>query len=171
MDFTHIKYGVALALVAILFGGALGLSFGCCEDLIKSSLEEKTKPVLNDKYKGDPEAAKKVLNKSWVYYKRAHLHSQTMGIISIVFSVIIAWLGFNPKIQMSLSLLGGFGSLGYGIFWLLAANLAPGMGSTDAAKESVALVAQASGGAFFITGASVFTLLIYKLFIQKKTPS
>ncbi|MFQ5445282.1 MAG: hypothetical protein ACE5EK_11790 [Nitrospinales bacterium] len=169
MDFTHIKYGVALSLVAILFGGVLGLSFGCCEDFIKSSLEEQTKPVLSEKYKGDPEAAKKVVEKSWVYLKRAHFHSQTMGIISIVFSIIIAWLGFNPKIQMGVSLLGGFGSLGYGIFWFLGATLAPGMGSTGAVKESIALVAQASGGAFFIAGVSVFTLLIHKLFVQKKS--
>ena len=35
IDFTHIKYGIVLALIAILFGGSLGLSFGCCEEVLK----------------------------------------------------------------------------------------------------------------------------------------
>ncbi len=28
LDMTHIRYGIAVALAAILFGGMLGLSFG-----------------------------------------------------------------------------------------------------------------------------------------------
>ncbi|MEE9258426.1 MAG: hypothetical protein V3U37_02685 [Nitrospinaceae bacterium] len=53
IDFTHIKYGVILALTAILFGGCLGLSFGCCEDDIKSVLKAGADPVLAEKYDGE----------------------------------------------------------------------------------------------------------------------
>ncbi len=88
MDFNHIKYGIVLALLSILFGGLLGLSFGCCEDSVKSLLKEKAANVLNEKYDGKQELADKVVKKSWIYIKRAHFHSQTMGIIAVVFSGI-----------------------------------------------------------------------------------
>lgn len=168
LDFTHIKYGITLALIAILFGGTLGLSFGCCEHDIKDLLKSRSDAVLAQKYNGDTAAADKVVSKSWIYFKRAHFHSQTMGVISIVFSLIVAFLRLNPRFQLGVSILSGLGSLGYGIFWLIAGFLAPAMGSTGAAKETVALIAQASGGAFFVAGAGVFTLLVYTMFLQKK---
>ena len=166
LEFTHIRYGIAIALVAILFGGLLGLSFGCCEDDIKGSLRASADTVLDKHYSGDANKAVSTVKKSWVYFKRAHLHSQTMGIIAIVFALLAAWLKFQPKYQLGISLLSGLGSLGYGVFWLAAALLAPGMGSTHAAKESVGWIAQLSGGAFFISGVAMFSLILWKLFGQ-----
>jgi hypothetical protein len=49
--------------------------------------------------------------------------------------------------------------------------MASGMGSTHAAKESVALIAQLSGGAFFVSGVAVFVLVFLKLFVLGKTTS
>jgi len=172
LDFTHIRYGIAIALVAILFGGMLGLSFGCCEDSIKGNLRASADAVLDKHYSGDANKAVSTVSKSWVYFKRAHLHSQTMGVMAIVFALLTALLNFQPKFQLGISLLSGLGSLGYGVFWLLAAMLAPGMGSTHAAKESVALIAQLSGGAFFVSGVTVFCLVLFNLFVQgRKTPN
>ena len=171
LDFTHIRYGIAVALVAILFGGLLGLSFGCCEDSIKGNLRASADAILDKHYDGDANKAVSTIKKSWVYYKRAHLHSQTMGVMAIVFALLTALLNFQPKFQLGISLLSGLGSLGYGVFWLLAALLAPGMGSTHAAKESVALIAQLSGGAFFASGVALFCLVVFKLFIQDRKTS
>ncbi len=169
MEFSHVKYGVLVAMVAILFGGSLGLSFGCCEDDIKGVLKGSAEKVLSGVYGDDQAKANKVVKKSWVYMKRAHLHSQTMGVISIAFSLLVAWLSFPARAQMGISLLSGLGSMGYGVFWLLAAFLAPGMGSTGAAKESIALIAQASGAAFFIAGVSLFGFLTYRMFVKLET--
>ena len=166
IEFLHIKYGVLVAMMAILFGGSLGLSFGCCEDNIKDALKGNAEKVLSGVYGGDQAKADQVVKKSWIYMKRAHLHSQTMGVISIAFSLLVAWLSFPARAQMGISLLSGLGSMGYGVFWLLAAYLAPGMGSTGAAKESIALIAQASGAAFFIAGVSLFGLLAYRMFVK-----
>ncbi len=172
LDFTHIRYGIGIALVAILFGGLLGLSFGCCEDSIKGNLRASADAVLDKHYSGDPNKAVKTVSKSWVYFKRAHLHSQTMGVLAIVFALLTALLNFQPKLQLGISLLSGVGSLGYGVFWLLAAMLAPGMGSTHAAKEAVGLIAQLSGGAFFVSGVTLFGLVFLKLFVLgRKTSS
>lgn len=59
-----------------------------------------------------------------------------------------------------------FTHIRYGIAIVLTAMLAPGMGSTHAAKESVSLIAQLSGGAFFVSGVAVFCLVLLKLFAQ-----
>ena len=166
IDFSHIKYGVLVAMIAILFGGVMGLSFGCCEDTIKGVFKVDAEDALSEVYHGDQAKAEKVIKKSWVYMKRAHLHSQTMGVISIAFSLLVAWLNFPVFAQLVVSLLSSLGSLGYGVFWLVAGFLAPGMGSTGAAKESVALIAQASGGAFFVAGVILFGLIAYKVFLK-----
>ena len=169
IDFSRIKYGVLVAMLAILFGGVMGLSFGCCEDSIKGTLEAGAADALSTVYKGDQAKADKVVKKSWIYMKRAHLHSQTMGVISIAFSLLVAWLNFPPTAQLGISLLSGLGSLGYGLFWMLSGYLAPGMGSTGTAKESVALIAQASGGAFFVAGVALFGFMAYKMFFKPTT--
>ncbi len=166
IDFTHIKYGVLIALIAILFGGLMGLSFGCCEDSIKNSFKADADAVLSEKYGGEQEKADKVAKKSWVYMKRAHLHSQTMGVIAIAFAFLVAWLQFPSRLQLGISILSGFGSLGYGFFWLLAGVLAPGMGSTGAAKEAVGLVAQISGASFFLSAVVLFGVLVYRMFVS-----
>ncbi len=167
LDFTHIKYGVLISIIAILFGGLMGLSFGCCEDSIKGSFKSSAAEVLNEKYGGAQEKADAVAKKAWVYMKRAHLHSQTMGVIAIAFALLIAWLKFPARFQMVVSILGGLGSLGYGFFWLLAGAIAPGMGSTGAAKEAVGLIAQVSGAAFFLSALAVFGMLVYRMFVSR----
>ena len=171
INFTYIKYGIFISMVGILFGGFMGLSFGCCEEDIKRFLNEEAESVSQEKYGGIQAKKDKVVKKAWVYMKRAHLHSQTMGVIAIAFSLLVAGLNFHPKIQLGVSILSGLGSLGYGVFWLLAASLAPGMGGTSAAKESVGLVAQFSGASFFFSGVAVFAVLTYKMFVkpQKET--
>lgn len=171
MDFTHVKYGILISMVAILFGGSLGLSFGCCEDDVKGYLNAEADAVSVEKYEGKQGKKDKVVKKAWIYMKRAHLHSQTMGVIAISFSLLMAWLNFHPKIQLGVSLLSGLGSLGYGVFWLLAAGLAPAMGGTHDAKEAVGLIAQLSGGAFFVSGVAVFAILVYKMFVSKQMDS
>lgn len=166
INFKYIKYGILISMVAILFGGSMGLSFGCCEEDVKRFLNEQAESVSQEKYDGVQEKKDKVVKKAWVYMKRAHLHSQTMGVIAIAFSLLVAGLNFHPKIQVGVSILSGIGSLGYGVFWLLAAALAPGMGGTHAAKEAVGLVAQISGASFFVSGVTVFAVLTYKMFVK-----
>jgi hypothetical protein len=169
IEISQIKYGVLIAMIAILFGGALGLSFGCCADSIKGTLKSGADQALSGVYKGDQAKADKVVKKSWVYMKRAHLHSQTMGVISIAFSLLVAWLNFPARAQLGVSLLSGLGSLGYGLFWMISGFLAPGMGSTGAAKESIALIAQVSGAAFFVSGVTLFGMLAYRMFGKTAT--
>ena len=79
INFTHIKYGVLVAIIAILYGGMMGLSFGCCEESIKKTLNISAQEAMTTKYNGDQAKADEIVKKSWNYMKRAHLHSQAMG--------------------------------------------------------------------------------------------
>lgn len=169
MDFSHIKLGLALAMGSILFGGFMGLGFGCCEDFFKDKFKKDANSVLEEKYKNDQSKADRVSKKSWVYMKRAHLHSLTMGVISIVLSLIAAGLAFPPLLQAGISFMSGLGAIGYGVFWLLAGFLAPGMGSTEIAKETVGLLAQASTLSFMIAAIGLFCMFGYKVFIWNKS--
>ncbi len=168
MEFKYIRYGVILALLSILYGGLLGLGFGCCEDFFKQSFKNDAAVLLKEKYNNDQDKANKVTKKSWVYMKRAHLHSLTMGVISIVLSLVAAGLAFSPKLQTGISFLSGLGSIGYGLFWLLAGFRAPGLGSTDLARESVGLLAQISTVSFMIAVITLLGIFGYKVFSQKE---
>ena len=64
INFTHIKYGVLVAVIAILYGGLMGLSFGCCEEDIKRTLNSSVQEAMTTKYEGDQAKADKVVKKS-----------------------------------------------------------------------------------------------------------
>jgi len=168
INFSHIKLGLVFAMLAILFGGLMGLGFGCCEDYFKNTFKNNASSVLEEMYATDQSKADKVTKKSWVYMKRAHLHSLTMGVISIVISLIAAGLAFPPLLQTVISLLSGLSSIGYGLFWLMAGFLAPSMGSTGAAKETVGLLGQVSTLSFMIAVASLFFMFVYKVFYRQQ---
>ena len=55
--------------------------------------------------------------------------------------------------------LGG-GALGYSVFWMWAGFIAPGLGSTGAAKESLRWLAMPSAGALMLATAGVAFLCI-----------
>ncbi len=171
INFTYIKYGIVLALVAILLGISMGLGFGCCEDSIKSKFKSDAYEVLDTVYKGSKSKAKRIASSSWSYMKRAHFHSQTMGVISLVFSLLVAGLKFAPRWQLGVSIFSGFGALGYGLFWLLAGVIAPSMGSTSAAQNALELLAQASAGCFFLSAIALFGLLGAKMFSSSNSVS
>jgi len=46
MDFKHIRFGLAFAMLAILLGGLMGLGFGCCEDSFKDKFKEDATSAL-----------------------------------------------------------------------------------------------------------------------------
>ena len=71
--------GLALAVLTILFGQGMGIVFGLNEDAIKSRLKASAAEVRETVYKSDDAAIKTVLDKSWVYMQRAHLHAGGMG--------------------------------------------------------------------------------------------
>ena len=142
--------GLILALLAIAFGWGLGGVFGAAEDTVKGMLSDSGQAVLATTYAGDTDAMDKVVNKSWSYLKRAHLHGGVLGASSVTLILLLALLGTPTRLtRVAAGLLGG-GSLGYGLYWLLAGFLAPGLGGTGAAKDALELLAVPSAGALLV---------------------
>jgi hypothetical protein len=139
--------GIVLAFASIAFGFGLGIAFGAAEDDLKDHLHASAQAVLESVYAGDESQAQSVVGKSWSYFKRAHLHANALGTTALVASLLLALLG-PPGVLARLSSFGlGAGALFYSAYWLFAGLMAPELGSTSAAKESLAWLAIPSSGA------------------------
>lgn len=133
--------GIVLALLAIGFGFGLGAAFGAVEDVLKGGLRSSAEAVLDSTYGGDTAELDKVVSKSWSYYKRSHLHANALGTAALACILLLAALGQAGAIERVAAWSFGLGAVLYGVFWLLAGTIAPGLGSTSAAKEGLWFVA------------------------------
>jgi hypothetical protein len=140
------KLGTFLALLTILYAFALGATFGLYEDQVKNHLKTEAETVKDTLYKGDEAQIKKVTDKAWVYCKRAHMHAAGLGSIALALIVFLAVIRTPCLLKFLASLCLGLGSLGYSVFWMLAAHMAPGLASTHDAKEALYWVAQPAAG-------------------------
>jgi hypothetical protein len=155
--------GLVLAVLTILFGQGMGIVFGLNEDSIKSRLKTSAAEARDTVYKGDDAAIKAVLDKSWVYMQRAHLHAGGMGTTALALIVLVGLLGASRRWTMAVGLGLGAGGLGYSVFWMWAGFRAPALGSTGLAKESLKWLAMPSSGAFVLATIAVLILLIISL--------
>lgn len=141
-----IAAGACLSLLAIFFGFALGGAFGAFEASIKKRLNDSGSAVLQSVYKGDTAAKDVVVKKSWEYLQRAHMHGGAIGtaaLASIATLILLCRLGLMAQLS---ALAFGSGAFLYSLFWLLAGLMAPGIGSTSAAKESLSFIAIPGAG-------------------------
>jgi hypothetical protein len=162
--------GLLLAVITLLFGFGLGIVFGLNEDLIKSRLAAAAAEVHQPVYHGDAAAAKPVLEKSWTYMQRAHLHAGALGTSAIGLILVLVLLGTGPTLTRIIGIALGVGSLGYSVFWLWAGFRAPGLGGTGAAKESLSWLAMPSSGAVVLATAAVAVLCAAAL-VRSRAPA
>ncbi len=163
--------GAALGLTAIVLGFGLGGAFGAAEDAIKARLKasaERAHAVYLAKAAAekDPEAAaladsKKILERSWTYLQRAHLHAGALGTVALAASLLLGQLTAAWWLRQLASLCLGVGSVLYPLFWMLAAFRAPGLGSTGAAKDSLSWLALPGAG-LCVIGAVLALLLVLR---------
>ncbi|MBE0542141.1 MAG: hypothetical protein IH623_12195 [Verrucomicrobia bacterium] len=151
--------GLMLAVLTLLYGQGLGILFGINEDSVKQRLKTSAEAVRDAAYKGDEAAIKAVLDKSWAYMKRAHLHAGGLGTTAIALILLLPIVGASAWITRIVSLALGAGGLGYSIYWMWAGFRAPGLGSTGAAKESLDWLALPSSIAFVLATIWMLALL------------
>lgn len=163
--------GLSLAVLTLLFGQGMGIVFGLNEDSIKSRLKADTIDVRESVYRNDDAAIKAVLDKSWIYMQRAHLHAGGMGATAVSLIILICLLPSSARTIIPISLGLGAGGLGYSIFWMWAGFRAPALGSTGAAKESLSWLAMPSAGAFVIATLTVLGLVVFTLMNSQRTQS
>ena len=161
-----VKYGLLFSLITLVYGFGLGGTFGTFEENIKEHLKNSASKVLASTYNGDEAKMKKITDKSWVYFKRAHLHANGLGTASLILIILISFLPIGSKIKSINAIFLGVGSLGYSLFWMLAGLKAPGMGSTGLAKESLTWIALPSSGLCIISLIMIVALVIKSLFVK-----
>lgn len=154
-----------LALSAALLGQGIGVAFGANEDGMKASLKADADAVLATAYGGDAVKAKTVVDKSWVYYQRAHLHGGALGTFALSLSLLLTFIPGHLLVRRLSAIGVGAGALGYGSFWLLAGMRAPGLGGTGPAKDSLAWLAWPS--TMLIVGGTVATLVVTGLSLRR----
>ena len=101
-SFRPATLGLCFAVLTLLFGQGLGVVFGLNEDLIKSGLKASTVAVRTSIYRDDDVATKAVLDKSWGYFQRAHLHAGGMGTTAVVLIVLVGLLGAPRKMTSAI---------------------------------------------------------------------
>jgi hypothetical protein len=154
-----VRAGILLSLLTILAGFALGGVFGAAEDTLKGGLAASAEAVRETIYAGDASKMKAVVDKSWNYHQRAHLHAGAIGTATLAGSVLLGILAASAATLRSLVAAGlGAGGLGYGLFWLLAGQRAPALGSTGAAKASLEWLAVPSSA--LLIGGLVVTIVL-----------
>jgi len=159
------RWGAVLALLTILFGFGLGGLFGALEDVLKGDLHARAEAVRDTVYGGDPVKQKSVVDKSWGYYKRAHLHGGAIGAVSLASILLLATLRRpGRRLRSLIALALGIGGLGYAGFWLLAARSAVRLGSTGLAKESLEWLAVPSAGLLLSGLGGVLALAVLEWF-------
>jgi len=156
--------GLALSVLTILFGQGMGIVFGLNEEAIKGRLKNSAMGVRESAYKGDDAAMKAVLDKSWAYMQRAHLHAGALGTTAFSFIVFLGLVRPPHKVAVTVSVALGAGGLGYSVYWMLAGFRAPGLGGTSAAKETLEWLAMPSSGVFVIATVGMLCVLLWLLF-------
>jgi len=163
--------GMSFALLTIMYGQGMGIFFGVNEDAIKHQLKSSAMEVRETIYKGNDAAIKVVLDNSWNYMKRAHLHAGGMGTTAFALMIAMGLLEIPRVLALLLGLALGAGGLGYSLYWMWAGFRAPGLGRTGAAKESLKWLAMPTSGMFVVATLTVFILLLVALFSRPSAAS
>lgn len=160
----HMRIGLIFVFITLLYGFILGGIFGAFEVNVKSHLTTSAEQVIDEKYDGNITKARKVLEKSWTYIKRSHIHANGLGTASLAIITFLSLCPLGSGVLFTTSLFLGVGSLGYSLFWLFAGLLAPGLGSTGEAKEALTLLAVPSSGLCIIGLAIAALCCVYALY-------
>ena len=152
--------GLCLAMLGILFGFVLGGVFGAAEDSLKGYLQAQGEAALTSAYGGDEAAMEAVVTKSWSYFKRAHMHGGAIGTSSVALILMLILLCRPGKLASTAAIASGVGAVLYPVFWLWAGAIAPGMGSTGAAKEALNFLAVPGAGACLLGAILAMVCLV-----------
>lgn len=161
--------GLLLGVLTLLYGFGMGIAFGGFEDAFLTRLKHSAMAVRDTVYQGDEARMKPVLDKSWKYMQRAHLHAGGLGASSLALILVAALVGTPGWLLRVVSLGLGGGSLGYSLYWMWAGFRAPALGGTSLAKESLEWLAVPSSGAL-IAGTVLVLCIVIAAMLRRSPP-
>lgn len=171
-DLRALRWGITFSLLTILFGFGMGGAFGFVEDSMKGALRANAEAVKDIAYGGDDAKMKQVVDKSWAYHQRAHLHGGAIGTATLAASLLLVSLRrTSSALRAAVSAALGVSGLGYSIFWLLAGQRAPGLGSTGAAKEALSWLAVPTTGLLLTGWVALLLVVAVELYGRARTAS
>lgn len=154
---------LAVSLFSVFLGFAMGGVFGAAEDSIQERLRLNGMNALGSVYGGDEAKLTPVLNKSWAYMKRAHLHWGAIGAAGVACAAALAAFGIRRRLGDLGALAIGLGGNIYGFFWTQAALWAPTLGSTDLAKEKTSYLGIPGAGLTLLGLVAVLIAVVLEL--------
>lgn len=157
INLKPVALGILLSLSALLLGEMHGMSFGAKEDAIKDHF--KVTAEANATALGSPEKVERAMEDSWKYLRRAHEHYMGLGAVGMVLCIFVLLSPARDIHKTIITTAVGFSALAYPLFWTLTALKTSAMGG-HAAKESLALLAQAGAGAGFLGLLGVIAVVL-----------
>lgn len=161
--------GLLLGVLTLLYGFGMGVAFGGFEETFVTRLKTSAMAVKDTVYKGDEARMKPVLDKSWNYMQRAHLHAGGLGASALALILVAAFAGAPGWLLRVVSLGLGGGSFGYSLYWMWAGFRAPALGGTGLAKESLKWLALPSSAAVVAATALVGGIVIVAM-LRRSAP-
>lgn len=157
---SAIKLGLALVLLELAFGIALGVGFGLNEDVFKDFVTQgiAAHPDVHDAKSQD---------KIWRYAQRAHFHSMGIAGFSIGLLLLVSITNLSKKLKKVTSVFIGLGFL-YPLSWLTMFLLAPSIGRSAAHSHIVTEILTYIGVGGLVIGFVILIGNIFFCFLTKK---
>ena len=148
-----VKAGLAMVLLGLMFGIALGVTFGVNEDGVKGFITEEiaAHPEVHDE---------KSKTKIWRYAQRAHFHATDISAYSLGLIILVMFSSMKRKIKSATSILIGLSSF-YPLAWFVMFLVAPSIGREPAHHHYLTELFTYLGVGGLVTG---MLLLIGNLF-------
>ncbi len=155
-----VRWGLALCVATILFSFVLGAWMGANEGFFKNDFKQTVKVNAEKVYGNDKAKMARAEERAWTYTKRAHMHAAGVGPIGLVLLAPLPFLAISARLQGMIALGYGLGAFGYPLGWLIAGYRIPALGTTGAAKASIAWLAEPAVGLLVVSTAIIFGLFV-----------
>jgi len=121
---VHVRLGLALVLLTLLFGIAMGISFGINEEGYQQWIAQgiAAHPELHDADSQDD---------IWRFAQRAHFHATGIAAFSLGLILVVVLSGMRAQFKKITSTLIGLSGF-YALSWLSIFFLSPSMGREPA---------------------------------------
>jgi hypothetical protein len=151
---ANIKIGLALAMIGLLFGIGLGITFGVNEAFFETCVAQgiAAHPQIHDA--NSPE-------KIWRYAQRAHFHATGIAAFSIGLLLLVSASSLKQRFKTITAVFIGLGNL-YPLAWLTMFVVAPSIGRDAAHAHPVTELLTYTGVGGLLLGIAI---LLANLFL------
>lgn len=155
-----VRWGLVLCIVTILFSFVLGGWMGADENFFKGNFKQTIKVNAVSVYANDKAKMDRAEERAWTYVKRSHMHAAGLGPIGLALLAPLPFLAKSSTIKSLIAIGYGLGGLGYSLSWLIAGYRIPVLGTTGAAKATIAWLAGPSIALLVLSAIAILILYI-----------